>query len=327
MTIKKHLWILLISAIPLFADKVITPRHQTDVPNPWFTGPLIAPTYAVIPLGHINYEPYLDVTATTGSYNQHWNVVKAPTLYSTTLQPFVQIGLGYKMDFQIAPTVSYNYCHHAASWAFGDFPLILDIQLLEPRPKADWRPYVKLILTEIFPTGKYRRLNPHKNGTDSGGKGSYVTEIGIVTGKMFRPTKHFFINTRFLVQYAFPSAVQLKGFNAYGGGYGTNAHFFPGQSLDLDFGLELTMTKNWVLACDFIGLWEKKDHFSGNPGKNADGTVASLGSKASIQYSIAPAVEYNWSDNLGVIGGVWFTLTGRNASRFWSAQLAINYYQ
>lgn len=328
MAIKKHLLILLCFCFPLFADKVITPPHQKDIPNPWFTGPLLAPSYSVVPLGSVNYEPYIESTVTTGGYDSHWKTQKASHPFCAyTLQPFIQIGLGYNLDIQIAPVLAYNYSHHQASWEFEDFPLIVDVQLFAPKVMNDWSPYVKLVLTETFPTGKYRNLNPKKRGSDSGGKGSFITQVGVVLGEMFRLSKRHFMDTRLLLQYTIPSAVKLKGFNSYGGGYGTRARLFPSQSFEVDFAVEILLAKRWAFACDFVGAWNKKTHFSGNPGTNADGTPAILGNKSGIQYSMAPALEYNWSANLGVIGGCWFTFAGKNSAKFWNAIFAINYYQ
>ncbi len=36
--------------------------------DPWFTGPLLAPSAHVVPGGYINLEPYLFYTVTTGAY-------------------------------------------------------------------------------------------------------------------------------------------------------------------------------------------------------------------------------------------------------------------
>jgi hypothetical protein len=44
------------------------------------------------------------------------------------------------------------------------------------------------------------------------------------------------------------------------------------------------------------------------------------------QYSLAPAIEYNWNIDLGVISGVWFTFAGKNAEAFASWVTALNYY-
>lgn len=310
----------------LFADKVITPRHEVEIENPWYTGPLLAPSSVIVPPGHFNFEPYVYVIANTGSYDAHGKVKKSDTFWANIFQPVCEVGLTSWMDMQIQPSVVYNYTEHQAQWLFYDLPVTFDFQLLSPSHPEDWTPYIKLALTEIFPTGKYQHLNPKKKGVDVSGTGSFRTSAGLVIGEMFHLKGAHFLIARLLLFYELPAPVELRGFNAYGGGYGTKARFFPAQNWQADLGVELTLTKNWVLACDFVGSWAVATRFSGNPGRAADGSPAALGIGPSSQYALAPAIEYNWSENLGMIGGSWFTVAGHNAPRFWSTVIALNYY-
>lgn len=326
---KRILFFLTFVSLQLFAHKVITAQEHSEGPNPWFTGPLLAPSDVVVTRGHFNFEPYLYVTANTGAYDNHGKVIKAPfTSWQISLQPVLSIGLTQWMDMQIIPGVAENRAHHQNQWVFQDFIFTLDFQLLKPSHIDDWKPYIKFLILEIFPTGKYRHLNPKKLGVDIGGTGSYRTTAGFVLGKLFHVRGVHFLNTRLALEYQWPAPVRLLGFNTYGGSFDTNARFFPGQNFEADLGLEYTLSTNWVLACDFVGIWTGKSHFSGNPGTTSLGTPAPLGNpKFSIQYALAPAIEYNWSANLGMIGGCWFTVAGKNAARFWSAVVAFNYYR
>jgi len=43
-------------------------------------------------------------------------------------------------------------------------------------------------------------------------------------------------------------------------------------------------------------------------------------------FSIAPALEYNWNENIGIIGGTWLSLIGRNTASFTNAVIAFNIY-
>ncbi len=47
---------------------------------------------------------------------------------------------------------------------------------------------------------------------------------------------------------------------------------------------------------------------------------------SSEQWSLAPAIEYDWSTHFGVISGVWFTVAGRNAPAFANWVTAANFY-
>ncbi len=261
----KSYWILFLS-IPclLIARKVILPQPQQAAQNPWFTGPLLSPSSVVVPGGDVNYEPYLYVTATTGSYDSDWHLHKSPSnFWNIIFQPVIQVGMTSWANFEISPALSYNHTRNAGKWIFGDFPFLLSFQLYEPKDPSQNMPYVKLQIGETFPTGKYRNLDPRKNGTDIGGAGSFNTSFGLVLGQLFHLKGVHFILGRVFFQYNLPAPTRLKGFNAYGGGYGTNARFFPSQVFSIDASVEISLSKNWAFACDAVGSWQTKTHFSG----------------------------------------------------------------
>ncbi len=312
----------------LMARKVALEPHPKKTQAPWFTGPLLSPSAIVVPLGHINYEPYLYVIGNRGSYNGDWHLVKnSSTLWNVSFQPLIQVGLSSWANFEISPYLNYNYTRHAGKWTFGDFPLLLSIQLYAPKDAYHNLPYVKLQIQETFPTGKYRNLDPRKKGTDIGGAGSFNTAIGLVLGQLFHLRGVHFLTSRLYFQYSLPAPVRLKGFNAYGGGYGTNARFFPSQVFSIDASIELSLTRRWVFACDAVGSWMTKTKVTGNPGVTKTGAKATLGSGSGAQFALAPALEYNWNESLGMIGGCWFVFAGRNATQFYSAVIAVDYYR
>lgn len=336
-------------AAPFFleARKVAFPADHPDYEGPYFTGPLVAPSSLVLPYPHINFEPYINIVVNTGEYDGNWSAKKnAHPFYANSLLPLAQFGLTSYMDFQIAPQLFYNYTDGVGTWVFGDITASLDLQLFDPDLDSPWGwfPSIKLSLKEVLPTGKYHKLDPKKKGTDVGGNGSFATSAGIVFGKLIHLRGIYFMTVRFLMQYTIPAAVRLKGYNVYGGGRGTNVKFFPAQSAFLNLGLEFTLAQNWAFACDFVGNWAKGSNYSGSPGIGIDTvdfsgggggegigflteTPAKVGSGGpSWQYSIAPAIEYNWSENLGIIAGSWFTIAGKNSVQFYSGIVAINYY-
>ena len=315
-----RIWPLFLLPILLVGDEVphMFPKGDTEIP--WLTGPLLAPTPLVVPLGHFYFEPYQYLIADTGKYDGDWKPVKGDTLWTSSFQPFMQIGLASWLDLALAPALNYNYTKGAGDWAFSDLPVLLEIQL--HRSSLDeWWPDVKLALKEFFPTGKYRRLDPKKKGTDIGGGGSFQTGLNLVVGKLIHLKGIHFMTARLSLLYTIPSAVRLKGLSAYGGASDTNARLFPGQSLLADLAFEISLSQNWALACDFVGIWAGKTCYSGYPGR-----AAALGSGSSVQYQIAPAFEYNWSSNIGIIAGGWFTVGGRNSPRFAGFSAAFSYY-
>lgn len=320
-------WIWVVVPCCLFSERVFFPQIHPHIPAPWLTGPLLAPSSTVVPAGYYNIEPYLYITANTGTYNGDWERKDKETFWNNNFQFFLWIGLTSWLDFQLAPNVSYNHTDQAGNWALGDLPVTFDIQLYhDDFDKDDWWPNIKLAIGERIPLGKYRNLEPKKKKTDIGGGGSWVTELGIVFGKLIHLTGIHYMTARLSFQYNLPAPTRLKGFNAYGGGRGTDAKFFPAQNFQADLGMEFVVTQNWALALDIAGSWAGSSHFSGRPGVGVNGLPAPLKTPSSVQYSLAPAFEYNWNANLGMIAGSWFTVAGRNAIQFWSGIVAVNYY-
>jgi hypothetical protein len=87
------------------------------------------------------------------------------------------------------------------------------------------------------------------------------------------------------------------------------------------------MTRNWALALDALGLFGSKRRFSGNPGMDLIGLPGSNIRPFSVQYSLAPAIEYNLSASMGVITGCWFTVAGKSSGKFENFIIAFNYFK
>jgi hypothetical protein len=290
------------------------------VDSPWLTGPLLAPSGLTIPKGHYNIEPYVYVFANTARYNKGYRPVKIPTYWSVVIQPSIQIGLTDFLDFQFNPTCLYNYTRGAAKWDVGDMPIGIDIQLYKSDEEiADWITGLKLAIKEVLPLGRYQKLNPKKFRTDLGGVGSWQTTIGLVWGNLIYLKRDHFLSLRLNAQYTFPTQVHVKNFNAYGGGPGTRGKVRPPQNFEIDLGSELTLTRNWVFAMDAVALWQTPFRFKGR-------TFLPNSGPSSFQLSLAPAIEYNWNADLGIIAGPWFTIAGRNSLKFTSGVIAFNYY-
>lgn len=324
-----------------FVPANVTPEERLE--QPWFTGPLLAAGATTIPVGHWNIQPYFFATQVPAHYNNHWHAQNVPDFWSLSTTVPAWIGLTDWMDIQIQPAWSWN--HHqgfGGHWAIGDLGVQVEFQLFrDDFPPKSWIPSIKFGIRETMPTGKYRNLDPKKGGTDQGGGGSWETSFVLAMGRVFHLSGVHYMTARVNGVYTLFAPVHVKGFNAYGGGYGTDGTVYPKPSFLLDFGMEVSLTKNWAFAMDLVGVWHKGNKFSGDPGSlpQPAGTptvgsgnvfahpVASNSSLSSIQYSIAPAIEYNFNADLGIIFGPWITLGGKNSSKFYSAVLSVNYYQ
>ena len=136
---------------------------------------------------------------------------------------------------------------------------------------------------------------------------------------------HSFFSLRWSLGYLFPSSVNVKGFNTYGGGYGANGKVRPGQTLTAFLSGEYSINQRWALAFDSEFLYQRKSHFSGKNGITTTGEVANTELPSSVQISFAPEFEYNFTPMSGLLAGVWITVAGKNSAAFASAFLAYLY--
>jgi len=298
-------------------------------PPPWFTGPLFTPSGHVTPKGHIDIEPYIFARHFTGQYDAHWHSHSVqPTTWSYISRNVLQIGILNGVELRMVPQVFYKTTKGASSVQFGDLLAGFGFQLVTEKAHK-WYPSLKFSLFEIFPTGKYQHGNPSKMGTDLVGEGAFNTRLRLSSSKLFYIQGRHYLKARFSVDYSFLTSRPVHGFNSYGGGYGTKGVVHSGNGLTVLSGYEFSLTQNWSLACDLIYRHFNAVRFSGYPGVTAKGgsVLAGVGRPSSEQFGLAPAIEYNWSANLGIIGGVWFSVAGRNTSEFLSGVIALNYFR
>ena len=315
--------ILFTACFPFLGFASFPDAPYVATPKPWFTGPLLTPSGSVVPNGHCNIQSYLFFTNTYGHYNAHWEKKSMPHLFIGSFILDAQFGLSKICDFQFSPIVLYKHRKHVHTWAFGDIPISLGFQLLEG---TSTRPAVKFRLLANLPTGKYQHLDPTKEGLDAGGLGSYLPGISLTTGYTFRMGCSQFLATRLNLSYRFPNPVHVKGLNTYGGSAQTKGKVFPGNFFISSLGLEWSFTQHWVLACDLEYAHFNKTRFKGKKG-HLNGIPHLIDPLSKEQVSIAPAIEYNFTKNVGIIAGCWVTIAGRNTPAFASGVLSLNIYK
>lgn len=287
---------------------------------PWYTGPLITGSANNVPEGKWNLQPYLFFTVNHAQYNDDRKSIDMPNVW--IIQPLlvIQRGLTSWLDVTVGPQGFFRWRKGKDAQEFGDLAVTFGLQVVKQTPYV---PSVRITIGESFPTGRYERLNPNKAGIDASGIGAYATIVGLFLNKIFWENPLHPVSVRFAGTYEIPNhEVRVKNFNTFGGGFGTRGDVCVGQTLNLDLGIEVSITQNWVFATDIAYFYSLETTFRGNPGITAPGIPASVGGPPSDQLSIAPAIEYNVSERGGFIGGIWFSVTGRNSPNFVSLVLS-----
>ncbi|MBS3904353.1 MAG: hypothetical protein KGZ39_03400 [Simkania sp.] len=298
-------------------------KHAKEMFNPWYAGPLLTGGAHMMPPGSANIQPYVFVTDTYAAWNADRKSVSAPN--TVNLNPSIngfQFGITSWLDMLVVAQGDVNWQGGKHAGGIGDSVLGIGFPILT---EGLYQPAIKVVFNETFPSGRYEKLQSKLNGIDSTGAGSYQSQFGLRISKLvFWSYKHP-MNLRASYSYTIPSDVHVRGFNTYGGGYGTNGTVHPGNTQQANAAFEYSFTQRWVFACDAVYVWANKTTFTGNPGTTSTGAVASVGSGSNDQLSFCPAIEFNPNANLNFLGGVWFDVYGRNTSKFVSGIISVAY--
>ncbi|KTD06899.1 hypothetical protein [Legionella jamestowniensis] len=293
--------------------------------GPWFTGPLLAPAGHTIPRGHSNLELYGFYTDNEGIYTRHWKLVHTPHSESIIGNPIFSHGLTDKLDIQYGVPYVYNKNKGRQAQGLGDTSVTLGYQLLEQK-ESKWRPDLRVTVQEIFPTGKFEALDPLNNGADATGLGSYQTGVALNFQHLLPVGETHYLRTRLSLNYLYANTVDIQGASSFGGTPFTQGTIDPGDLFTADLAAEFTLTQNWVAVMEGYYASRAATQFSGFIGNNAQGMPAPIGHGNIEEITLAPAIEYNFSPNIGIIAGPWFTVTGRETTQFISYVAAFNAY-
>ena len=295
---------------------------QLQTAVPWFTGTLLSTRGRTLDPGHLVVQPYFFYTRYGGLYNDNWRLHSATVSRTIIQQTFFIYGLTSRIDIGMAPQWLENSSSRDSISGFGDLPIQLGFQVL--RGDSDsWLPHVLVWVQEVFPTGRYRDLGPTTVDLGGIGGGSFGTTLGVAAQKTLWLGGHHVFRYRLNASYGFYSSVTVRGFNSYGGGFDTIGRVEPGSVTTVTVSGEYTLTRHMVLALDIGFQTINATHFSGAPGVGVDGEQARIGKGYGNLLTIAPALEYNFTQHVGLIAGPWFSVRGRNTTEFFGVVAAL----
>ena len=316
----------------------------------WFTNPLIALSGETLELGSGTFELYNYYSETRSIYNQDWSQTSSPRLNSAQVSPQLTYGLADGVDVEFIGLYARNlYQRHSYS-QLGDSTVILGFQAFKQNKEKKFSvPSLRITVQEVFPTGSYDLLKPANLGTDATGTGSYQTDLGFNFQYSSDLIENHELNAHFCVIYAMMKDLSLKGFSIYGGSPLTRGRITPGNAVSIDLSGELVLTQHLVAVMEGYVLYQQPSTFRSKferefrrfesssraerikerlkkllPSRNNLGRPV-IGHGSIDLMTLAPALEYNFSKNFGLIGGVWFTKSGKNTPEFISSIVALNF--
>lgn len=281
--------------------------------NAWWTGPMLANSAETLPPGHVLLEPYIYDIASRG-------------VDSFGSRTYINIGVADRFTVGVIPVFGYNRVSNGPNSngvQAGDVTLTAQYRLRQFH-EGSWLPTVAIQWQQTFPTGRYDRLG--NRPADGLGGGAYTTTIGINTQTYLWMPNGRILRVRFNVSASFSSRTDVAGASVYG----TDASFRgcarPGDNVFGNAAVEYSLTRRWVLAMDVIYSHNASTRVSWQELANGDPLPpdAPLGAKSNRYIGFAPAVEYNWSPNIGLLLGVRVIPSGNRTTSSITPALALN---
>src|SRR5262245_34003997 len=304
----------------------LVPRQSLD--DAWWTGPMLAPSAATLPKGHFLIEPYVYDVIVVGHFDRDGVRSSAPASHGFGSLAYALYGLSDRLTVGLLPTAGYNTIADASSSSgVGIADLSLQGQYrLSQFHESSWVPTTSIVVEQTFPTGKYDRLGDRP--TNGMGGGAYTTTLALYSQTYFWLPNGRILRARLDISGSFSSRVNVRDVSVYGTGEGFRGEARPGNSFFADGSFEYSLTRSWVLAVDLTYRHTANTRVSGygapvsHDAPNPPPIEFDLGSSDAL--GVAPAIEYSWKPNLGVLLGVRVIAAGRNTAATVTPAVAIN---
>jgi Putative MetA-pathway of phenol degradation len=307
-------------------------QEEESRADAWWTGPLLAPSPAVLPSGHALIEPYLFDEVSNASFDNDGRRRAGPYEHTLGSQTYLLFGVTDQITAGMIPRFAYNEpagAPNSSGIGFGDLTLQAARSLTE-YTDGSRVPAISLVVQETLPTGRYERL---QRASDGLGAGAYTTALALYSQDYLWMPNGRILRVRLDLTYALSSAVSVHDASVYGTTAGFTGHAYPGNSLTADAAAEYSVTRNWVLALDILYQRNGNTRVTGSTAGAATALPA-LGAAAAVtlesdsgageSIGFAPAIEYNFSSRVGLIFGVRIIEIGRNTTGTITPAMALN---
>lgn len=299
----------------LFVPFLVSAAHAQDASGAplheqWWTGPLLAPSPAVFAQGVLGIEPYFLDKRGAGTFDNN-GILHALPQGSEQLRSFTSLQYGLTDDFsvQLVPSFAHAVNDEGAT-GIGDLPV--RVKYRWDRGGGEfWLPALTTTVGLNLPVGPYQRL---RSADDGFGAGAYTASAQVLLQSLFMTGDHANRMRLWATPNAPLGSVTLHGISSYGTDASFSGWAVPGEAGELGLADEFALDQRWVLALDAVEDLSKATH---------PVPVINLTSES---FSLAPAVEFNFSRRVGLIAGAEFTLMGRNSASAVIPQLAVNMF-
>lgn len=305
-------------AVPAFASPEAPQRQGLD--EAWWTGPLLASGASTLPKGHILFEPYLYDAKPYGSFDANGKRHSAPDADNIGSSAYMLYGVTDTLTAGFIPHLGYKRAGGRWSQGLGIGDLTVQAQYRLTQYKEGGRvPTISVMLQENLPIGRHDGLDDRPN--DGFGSGVYATTVGVNSQYYFWTPNGRILRTRLNFAYTRSDNAKVRGMSVYGTPTGFTGKAQPGDSFLVNLAFEYSITRNWVAAMDLAWQRDESTKVTGMLG----GTSFERRYPVSKALILAPAVEYNFNSQVGVIVGARIVPAGRNTTASVTPAIAVNY--
>lgn len=281
----------------------------------WWTGPMLAASPNTLPAGHVLLEPYFFDTKTAHAHG-----------FGTFT--YALVGLFDRLTAGAIIITNWNRPDNGTSssgMGLGDVTLQATYRLTRFR-KGSWVPITAVVFQETLPTGKFDRLG--NRPSDGMGSGAYTSAVAFYAQSYYWLPNHRILRMRLNLTQSFSHSVDLQDVSVYGTDAGFRGTANPGAVFASGIAAEYSLTRSWVLAFDaqFNHYWNTR--VSGfdalDPSSTQDPPSILFNSGAHHSFAFAPAIEYSWTPNIGVLFGTRFIPGNTHTTSSITPAIAIN---
>jgi hypothetical protein len=322
---------IFVFALLVLALVVITPAFAAErekLGDANWTGPLETSNPNVIPKNHLYIETYFVMEQDYATYNNKGNKTSRPVSNDYQSVTLFAYGITNKFNLQFLP--AFDGTEKLGGSLPGSSSKGLEVDDLTVRTPYQFYSYKEGKAWPSF-TVSPGFIAPIGTGATN------VTDpwtpwVGLWAQRPFWMPGGRILRVRFNENFYFPlqenhavsacptlTAAQLA---AAGGACSLSG----GKYMKTLIGAEYSLTKHWVPAWDFYWKWGAQ-----TTTKGINGTAFTGGNNifnSSMQrLVIDPALEYNFTGNVGMICGVELTVSGRNTTAYVAPQCALQLFK
>jgi hypothetical protein len=332
MAIRGKIFVALLLALTLVALTPAIAADRQQLGDAWWTGPLQTPSANTIPKNHWYIETYFVAEQDNGSYGN------SGTKYGANSKAGCAIGIqcGYDNNYTQETLMTYGLMNNF------NFQILTAFGGTQGGSGVATTPGIDVELARIrlpYRLVKYKEGNWYPSF-------SFVPEVNIPVGSSsvwtpgigFWAIRPFWMpNGRILRIRAsediwFPKSGKSVSLGNCAAG-ATTCKMDKAVYGKTQIGFEYSLTKKWVPAFDFvIGNYGGQTKFNGVAATGVTGFTAAgtpiIGTLAGTRsYAVDPALEYNFTENTGIIFGAEITVGGTNAGSYIAPQIALQWFK